>query len=73
VWFVALECAAMGRLSINSLLKLTSSLSAFEALMLGFLLFCAIGGAAVAIYVAIRSLVDARAERRGLRRGKPQP
>jgi hypothetical protein len=61
----------MSTLSINSLLKLSSSLSAFEALLLGFLLLCALGGAAVAIYVAIRALIDARAARRGERRGEP--
>jgi hypothetical protein len=62
----------MRTLSIDTLLKLSSSLSALEALMLGLLLVCAFGGAAVAIYVAIRSMIDARAERRGVRRGKPQ-
>lgn len=62
----------MSTLSINSLLKLSSSLSAFEALLLGFLVLCALGGATVAIYAAIRALMDARAERRGERRGKPQ-
>jgi hypothetical protein len=60
----------MGTLSIDSLLKLSSSLSAVEALMLGFLLLCAIGGVVVAIYVAMRTILEARAERRGLRRGK---
>ncbi len=61
----------MGTLNIQSLVKLSSSLSAFEALTLGLLVLCAIGGVLVAIYIAIRSIIEARAERRDLRRGKP--
>jgi hypothetical protein len=60
-------------LSIDSLLKLSSSLSAFEALLLGILVLCAIGGATVAIYAAVRALIEARAERRSDRGRKSQP
>ena len=60
----------MSALSVNSLLKLLSSLSAFEALLLGLLVLCAFGGAAVAIYIGIRALIEVRAKHRDERRGK---
>jgi hypothetical protein len=62
----------MGTLSVNSLLKLSSSLSAFEVLLLGFLVACALGGALVAIFLAIRSLMEVRAKRRAERRARSQ-
>jgi hypothetical protein len=58
--------------SIDTLLRMLSGLSGFEALVLGFLVFCALGGVLVAMYVGIRSLGDARAERRG-NRPKKEP
>ena len=57
----------MSNSSINALWKTLTSLSGMDALLLGFLLLCALGGALVAIYVGIRAVADARKERRAVR------
>jgi hypothetical protein len=54
--------------SISNLWRTLTNLSGTDALLLGFLLLCAVGGALVAIYVAISALLDARRERRAERR-----
>jgi hypothetical protein len=54
----------MSNSNINALWKTLTSLSGIDALLLGFLLLCAAGGALVAIYVGIRAVVDSRRERR---------
>jgi hypothetical protein len=59
----------MGSSSLNALWTVLTNLSGSEALLFGFLLLCAAGGAVVAIYIAIRALMDARKERRA-RRGR---
>jgi len=53
----------MSSSSINNLWKVLANLSGTDALLLGFLLLCAVGGAAVAIYIGIRAVVDVRKER----------
>ena len=53
----------MSSSSINHLWKVLANLSGTDALLLGFLLLCAVGGAAVAIYIGIRGVVDVRRER----------
>ena len=57
----------MSSSSIAALWKALTNLSGTQALVLGFLLLCAIGGACIAIYVGIRAVLDAREERRMMR------
>ena len=57
----------MSSSSLNSLWKILTNLSGGDALLLGFLLLCAVGGALVAIYVAISALLDLHRERRAER------
>jgi len=54
----------MNTTSVNNLWKMLSNLSGTDALLLGFLLLCAVGGALVALYIAISALLDARRQRR---------
>lgn len=58
----------MGSASLNALLRLLTNLSGVDALILGFLVLCAVCGAVVAIYVGLRAFIDARRNRR-TRRG----
>ena len=57
----------MSSSSISALWKILANLSGVDALLLGFLLLCAVGGLVVAIYVAISAALDVRRERRGHR------
>jgi len=57
----------MSSSSISNLWRTLTNLSGTDALLLGFLLLCAVGGALVAIYIAISALLDARRERRAER------
>jgi hypothetical protein len=54
----------MGNPTLSGLWKTLQSLSGVEALMLGFLLVCAVGGALVAIYIGITAFINARRDRR---------
>ena len=62
----------MSTTSVAAFWRMLSNLSVMEALLLGFLLLCAVAGALVAIYIGIRSLMDARRGRRGGRPRNPQ-
>ena len=57
----------MSSSSIQALLKILANLSVSEALILGFLLLCAVGGALTAILIGIRAILEARKERRSTR------
>jgi hypothetical protein len=57
----------MSNSSISTLWKLLTNLSGTDALLLGLLLLCAIGGAAIAIYIAISAALDTRRTRRSER------
>jgi hypothetical protein len=61
----------VGSSSLSALWKVLTNLSGAEALLFGFLVLCALGGAAVAIYTGLRAIMDSRRERRGSRRGRP--
>jgi hypothetical protein len=52
---------------MSTLWKVLTNLSGMDALLLGFLLLCAIGGVVVAIYVAISATLAGRRGRRGER------
>ena len=57
----------MNTTSVNNLWKMLTNLSGTDAMLLGFLLLCAVGGALVAIYIAISALLEARRKRRAER------
>ena len=57
----------MSSSSISNLWKMLTNLSGTDALLLGFLVLCAVGGVVVAIYIAISAAVAARKERRNER------
>ena len=54
----------MGSSNISSLWKMLMNLSGTDALLLGLLLLCAVGGVLVAIYIAISAALDVRRQRR---------
>jgi hypothetical protein len=60
----------MGTTSIGALWKMLTSLSVSEALLLGFLVLCAVGGTITAIFIGVRAAMDFRKERRT---NRPQP
>ncbi len=49
---------------MSTLWKILTNLSGMDALLLGFLLLCAVGGVVVAIYVAISATLHGRRGRR---------
>ena len=57
----------MSSSSIDALWKILTSLSVSEALLLGFLLLCALGGAVTAIFIGLRAIMDIRKERQANR------
>jgi hypothetical protein len=57
----------MSSSSISNLWKVLTNLSGTDALLLGFLLLCAVGGVLVAIYIAFSAALDVYRERRAER------
>jgi len=55
---------------MGALWRVLTSLSVSDALLLGFLVLCAVGGTITAIFIGVRAAMDFRKERR---MNRPQP